>query len=71
MEKTEFPEELYADEAVCFIAERHKTTPKKLLRDFLATDRPQPVSRPADETRPLESNEIEILKGLVHTYSME
>ena len=50
-QKTELPEELCADEAVCFIAYRHHVTPQQLLRHFLCGI-------------PLEDNEVEILKGL-------
>lgn len=53
-QKTELPEELCADEAVCFISYRHHVTPQQLLRYF-----------PYGETSiPLEPNEVEILKGL-------
>ena len=51
---TELPEELCADEAVCFIAYRHHVTPQQLLRHFLY----------GEMSIPLEDNEIEILKGL-------
>ena len=51
---TELPEELCADEAVCFIAYRHHVTPQQLLRYFLY----------GEMSIPLEDNEIEILKGL-------
>ena len=51
---TELPDDLCADEAVCFIADRHHVTPQQLLRYFLY-----------EETSiPLEPNEVEILKGL-------
>ena len=53
-QNTELPEELCADEAVCFIAYRHHVTPQQLLRHFLYGEAPIP----------LEPNEIEILKGL-------
>ena len=53
-QKTELPEELYADEAVCFIANRHHGTPQQLLRYFLY----------GEASIPLEDNEVEILKGL-------
>ena len=33
--ETELPEELCADEAVCFIADRHHVTPQQLLSHFL------------------------------------
>ena len=53
-QKTELPEELCADEAVCFIAYRHHITPQQLLRYFLY----------GETSIPLEPNEVEILKGL-------
>ena len=53
-QKTEFPEELCADEAVCFIACRHHVSPQQLLRYFLY----------GEASIPLENNEVEILKGL-------
>lgn len=53
-QKTEISEELYADEAVCFIADRHNVTPQQLLRYFLV----------GGASVPLEPNEVEILKGL-------
>ena len=52
--RTELPEELYVDEAVCFIADRHHVTPQQLLRYFLY----------GEASIPLEANEVEILKGL-------
>ncbi len=51
---TELPEELCADEAVCFIAGRHHVTPQQLLRYFFCKE----------TSIPLEDNEMEILKGL-------
>ena len=53
-QETELPEELCADEAVCFIADRHHVTPQQLLRHFLC----------GDTSVALEDNEVEILKGL-------
>ena len=53
-QKTALPEELCADEAVCFIAYRHHVTPQQLLRHFLY----------GEASIPLEDNEVEILKGL-------
>ena len=50
----ELPEKLCADEAVCFIANRHHVTPQQLLRYFLY----------GETSVPLEANEVEILKGL-------
>ena len=52
--RTELPEELCVDEAVCFIADRHHITPQQLLRYFLY----------GEASIPLEANEVEILKGL-------
>ena len=54
MHKTELPEELCADEAVCFIADRHHITPQQLLRHFLY----------GEISIALEDNEVEILRGL-------
>ena len=53
-QKTELPEELCADEAVCFIADRHHVTPQQLLCHFFY----------GEASIPLEVNEVEILKGL-------
>ncbi len=53
-QKTALPENLCADEAVCFIADRHHVTSQQLLRYFLY----------GETTIPLEANEVEILKGL-------
>ena len=53
-QETELPEELCADEAVCFIAYRHHVTPQQLWRHF----------RCGEASIPLEDNEVEILKGL-------
>lgn len=71
MEKTEIPEELYVDEAVHFIAERHKTTPRELLRDFLGMDSSKSVSCSVDRIRCLEANELEILRGLIRVYNKD
>ena len=53
-QETELPEELCADEAVCFIADRHHVTSQQLLRYFLY----------GETSIALEDNEVEILKGL-------
>ncbi len=53
-QKTALPENLCADEAVCFIADRHHVTPQQLLRHFLC----------GETSIALEANEVEILKGL-------
>ena len=54
VQKTALPENLCADEAVCFIADRHHVTPQQLLRCFIY----------GETSIPLEANEVEILKGL-------
>ena len=61
---TDFPKELCADEAVCFIADRHHVTPQQLLHYFLIENSPSMSETPANALIPLEPNEIEILKGL-------
>ena len=53
-QKTALSEELCADEAVCFIADRHHVSPQQLLRYFLY----------GETSISLEPNEVEILKGL-------
>ena len=53
-QETELPEDLCADEAVCFIAYRHHVTPQQLLHHFLC----------GAASIALEDNEVEILKGL-------
>ena len=63
-QKTELPEELCADEAVCFIAGRHHVTPQQLLRYFLYGKVHANDMTPAKSAIPLEQNEIEILKEL-------
>ena len=65
--KTELSEELCADEAVCFIADRHHVTPRQLLRHFLYEEIPANIVAPAMRAIPLEPNEIKILKGLSGT----
>ncbi len=63
-QKTELPEELCADEAVCFIAGRHHVTPQQLLRYFLYGKVHANDMALAKSDIPLEQNEIEILKEL-------
>ena len=58
--QSNFPEALCADEAVCFIADRHHVTPQQFLRHFLAGA----SSSGSEASIRLEQNEIEILKGL-------
>ena len=65
--KTELSEELCADEAVCFIADRHHVTPRQLLRYFLYGEISTDAVASVKVFTPLEPNEIEILKGLTET----
>lgn len=66
-EKTDFLRELYADEAVRFIADRHNVTPEQLL-SCLHIGEPQAAAHVSGgEMILLEPNEIEILKGLSAT----
>jgi hypothetical protein len=65
--ETELSEKLCADEAVCFIADRHNVTPQQLLHYFLGGKASGEVLRPEMKAIPLEPNEIEILKGLSET----
>lgn len=58
-QKTELLEELCADKAVCFIADRHHVTPQQLLYYFLFEK-----NLVEKMSIPLEPNEMEILKGL-------
>ena len=73
VQKTALPENLCADEAVCFIADRHHVTPQQLLRYFIYGETSIPYVTPQQLLRyfiygetsiPLEANEVEILKGL-------
>ncbi len=63
-QKIAVPEELCADEAVCFIADRHHVSPQQLLSYFLYREIPANVMAPVRNAIPLEPNEIEILTGL-------
>ncbi len=57
--------ELYEDEVVCFIADRHHTTPHMLLQYFLSQE--EGVVTDTEEALRalrLEENEIEILRKL-------
>ena len=66
-QKIAVPEELYTDEAVCFIADRHHVSPQQLLSYFLYREIPANVMAPVRNAIPLEPNEIEILKGIVRS----
>ncbi len=53
------PEEIYDDDAVIFIAERHHTTPRRMLQCFLQQD------HTSAESLRLEDNEMAILKDMI------
>ncbi len=68
--KNDIPEKLYADEAVCFIARRYHVTPQEAVRGFLV-QRGIAFNANGNEISGfrLEDNELEIMKGLMDTYS--
>lgn len=62
----DIPEELYADDAICFIASRYDTSPQAVVGcvvglNDIAVSEAQPVK--------LERNEVEIIKGLIAAYT--
>lgn len=66
----EFPEELYRDEAVCFIAGRYHVLPCEVIRLFQEQN-DIGIQTEAKTKKPemrLEDNEIEILRGLFYIY---
>lgn len=67
-QQTDIPEEIYADEIVCFLADRYHTTPRQVLQRFIGQD------NPALETPPgafrLEENEMAILRDLLAGYHL-
>lgn len=64
------PNEMYADDAVCFIASRYHVTPQEAVQGFLVQSG---IASNAKENKisysRLEDNEMEIIKGLMETYS--
>lgn len=63
------PAEIYADDAVCFIANRYHVTPQEAVRSFLVQSGVVPDIK-GNKTFDFrfEDNEIEILKGLTEVY---
>lgn len=66
-----FSEELYRDEAVCFIAGRYRISPCEVVRLFqeqnnIGTQTEVKAEKPNVR---LEDNEMEILRGLVCLYN--
>mgnify|MGYP000003483351 FL=1 len=70
-QKTDFPKELCADEAVCFIADRHKVSPQQLLHYFFAGAPAVETAATAEMPINLEPNEVEILNGLSNMSNIE
>lgn len=70
-QKTDFPKELCADEAVCFIADRHKVSPQQLLHYFFAGAPVVEAAATAEMPINLEPNEVEILNGLSNMSNIE
>lgn len=64
------PTEMYADEAVCFIANRYHITTQEAVHGFLVQSGIASNAR-ENETSDfrLEDNEMEIMKGLMDIYS--
>ena len=64
------PTEMYADEAVCFIANRYHITTQEAVQGFLVQSG---ITFNAKENETsdfrLEDNEMEIMKGLMDVYS--
>lgn len=64
------PTEMYADEAVCFIANRYHITTQEAVQGFLVQSG---ITSNAKENETsdfrLEDNEMEIMKGLMDVYS--
>lgn len=64
------PTEMYADEAVCFIANRYHITTQEAVQGFLVQSG---ITSNAKENETsdfrLEDNEMEIMKGLTDVYS--
>lgn len=70
MEQNNIPEKLYADEAVCFIAGRYHVTPQEAVRVFLVQNGIAFNAKGNEMSGfRLEDNEMEIIKGLMDTYS--
>ena len=59
------PNELYEDEAICFIADRHHVSSQKRLQYFLLSEGMSVDGKKKIQMYRLEDNEIEILRGLI------
>lgn len=57
------PEEIYDDDAVIFIAERHHATPRQMLQCYLKQEYPD--SESMGTPFKLEDNEMAILRDMI------
>ncbi|HIT97663.1 MAG TPA: hypothetical protein IAC44_02375 [Candidatus Merdimorpha stercoravium] len=62
-QQTNIPEAIYDDELVCFLAERYRTTPRKILQRFLEQSRHAEGKH--NGTFLLEENEMSILRDMM------
>lgn len=60
---TAVPEEIYQDEVVLFLADRHRATPREVLRRFLEQNGHAPEADTAAFR--LEENEMAILRDML------
>ncbi len=60
------PEEIYDDEAVIFIAERHHTTPHRMLQCYLKQEYQD--SESMETPFQLEDNEMAILRDMIESH---
>lgn len=64
-QRIEIPAELYDDEAVCYIAGRYHTVPRRIMQRFLVQEGIISEAEADAGTFRLEANEMEILRGLI------
>lgn len=62
--RTDIPTALYEDEIVCYLAERYQTSPREVVRHFLAQEGGAMPGRDRMPGFRLEKNELEMLRGL-------
>lgn len=65
-ERVDISAELYEDEAVCFIADRHHVSPQTLVLRFLMQNGILSETEEETLTFRLEDNEVEMLRGLAN-----
>lgn len=67
-QQPDIPEEIYADEIVCFLADRYHTAPRQVLQRFIGQD--NPVLETSPDAFRLEENEMAILRDLLAGYHL-